>query len=58
MPFITIDRDVLIDKIYEFRGQIEPDNKEAQKKIEELISLIASAPLEEKSAYPRIRMSR
>lgn len=59
MPYVKVDRDTILDKIYVLRSQIDFDNKPALKTIEELVTLITQMPiLESQAVYPRIRTSR
>lgn len=59
MPFIKVERDYLLDKIYECRGQIDFSNADALKKLSEIVDMIVQAPLSESQAnYPRIKISR
>jgi len=59
MPYVKVDRDTILDKIYVLRGQIDFDNKMAMKTIEELVTLVTQTPvLESQAVYPRIRTSR
>ena len=55
MPIVKIDRDTVLDKIYELRGTIDPENRDAAKKIVELVELISKSP-DAENEYPRIRI--
>jgi len=56
MALAKIDRDIVLDKIYELRGQIEPDNREALQKLNELIVYTEEAKPD--AVYPQIRFRR
>lgn len=59
MPVIKIDRDILLDKVYECRGKIDFSNNEAIKVIGELVDLIIHAPeSDNQSMFPKIKISR
>lgn len=59
MPLIKIDRDTTLDKIYELRGKIDFDNKEAMKLIGELVDYIIHSPeSDSQSNFPSIRVRR
>lgn len=59
MPLIKIERDMLIDKVYECRSKIDVENVEAMKIISELVDLIVYAPLSDnQAAYPKIKIGR
>jgi hypothetical protein len=59
MPLIKIDRDFILDKIYECRGKIDYENKDALEHIIQLVDLIIQAPLaDNQSVYPKIKISR
>ena len=59
MPLIKIDRDFVLDKIYEIRGTIDFTNDVALKKISELVDIIIhSAEADSQSNYPTIRFGR
>lgn len=59
MPLIKIERDMLIDKVYECRSKIDVENEEALKKLSELVDLIVHAPLSDNQAvYPKIKIGR
>ena len=59
MPVVKIDRDIVLDKIYECRGKIDFTNTEALKKISELVDLIVHAQdAENQAQYPTIRIRR
>lgn len=55
MPIVKIDRDAILDKIYECRGAIDHKNKDALKKIVELVEMISKSP-DAENEYPRIRI--
>jgi hypothetical protein len=59
MPYIKVDRDTILDKIYECRGKIDFTNVEALKIIGELVDLIIHSPqTESQAAYPKISVRR
>lgn len=60
MPMIKLDRDLLLERIYEIRSKIDPDTqKETLAKIEDLVELIAQCDLAEITAsYPKIKFAR
>jgi hypothetical protein len=59
MPLIKIERDTVLDKVYELRGKIDPTDFEAMQKLNELIDLIVYAPESEtQAAFPKIRIRR
>ncbi len=59
MPVIKIDRDMLLDKVYECRGKIDFSNNEAIKVISELVDLIIHAPdSDSQSMLPKIKIGR
>jgi hypothetical protein len=59
MPFAKIDRDLVLDKIYECRGKIDPQNREALEKISELIDMIVyTEEPDPERVYPKIRIRR
>jgi len=59
MPIVKIDRDIVLDKIYECRGKIDFTNSEALKKISELVDLIVHAQdAENQAVYPKIKIGR
>jgi stage III sporulation protein SpoIIIAA len=59
MVLIKIDRDLILEKVYECRGKIEVTNKDALEIIDKLMDLIIHAPeSENKSNYPTIRVRR
>ena len=59
MPVIKVDRDIVLDKIYECRGKIDFTNKDALKAISELVDLIVHAQdAENQAVYPKIKIGR
>jgi hypothetical protein len=59
MPLVRIDRDYVLDRVYECRGKIDYTNHEALEKLTEIINLIVMAPLAESQAnLPKIKISR
>jgi hypothetical protein len=59
MPYIKVDRDTVLDKVYECRSKIDFTNSEALKAISELVDIIIHAPQNESQAnLPRIRIGR
>lgn len=60
MPMIKLDRDLLLERIYEIRSKIDPDTqKEILAKIEDLVELISQSDLAEITAsYPKIKFAR
>lgn len=59
MPAVKIDRDFVLDKIYECRGKIDFNNKEALKLLSDLIDLIIHSPeAENQGMYPKIKIGR
>lgn len=59
MPVIKIDRDVLLDKVYECRGKIDFTNKEALDTIEKIVDMIVNSQLaDNQSLYPKIKIGR
>ncbi len=59
MPIIKIDRDMLLDKIYEGRGKVDFTNKEALDIIKEIVDLIIHSPeADSQSMYPKIKIGR
>lgn len=59
MPIVKIDRDMVLDKIYECRGQIDFTNQDALKKLSELMDIIIHAPdADNQAMYPKIKFGR
>ncbi|NBO22661.1 hypothetical protein EBU94_04890 [bacterium] len=59
MSLIKIERDTVLDKIYELRGKIDPTDFETMQKVTELIDMIVYAPESEtQAAFPKIRIRR
>jgi len=59
MPLVKIDRDYVLDRIYECRGAIDYTNHDALEKLSEIINLIVQAPLAESQAnLPKIKIAR
>ena len=59
MPLVKIDRDYLLDRIYECRGKIDYTNQEALEKLSEIINLIVMAPLSDsQNNLPKIKIAR
>jgi hypothetical protein len=59
MPYIKIDRDTILDKVYACRGKIDFTNEEALKLIGEIVDYIIHSPqTETQAAYPKIKISR
>lgn len=59
MGLIKIDRDLILEKVYECRGKTEITNKDALEIIDKIIDYIIHAPeSENKSSYPTIRVRR
>ncbi len=59
MPVIKIDRDILLDKVYECRSKIDFTNNDAIKAIGDLVDLIIHAPeSDNQSLFPKIKISR
>ena len=59
MALAKIDRDIVLDKIYELRGLIEPDNREALQKLNELIEMIVyTEEAKPDAVYPQLRFRR
>ena len=56
---IKVDKDTLLDKIYELRSKIDFTNSEALEKITELIDIVVKSPDgENQSTMPKIRFGR
>jgi hypothetical protein len=59
MALAKIDRDLVLDKIYELRGTIDPLNRESMQKIQELIDMIVyTEEAQQDRVYPQIRFRR
>lgn len=59
MDLIKLERDYLLDKIYECRGKIDYNNYEALDKLNEIIDIVVMAEIvENKPKYPKIRFGR
>jgi hypothetical protein len=59
MALAKIDRDIVLDKIYELRGTLEPENREAMQKLQELIDMIVyTEEAKPDRVYPQIRFRR
>ncbi len=59
MPVIKMDRDIILDKVYECRSKIDFSNNEAIKAIGELVGLIIHSPeSDNQSMFPKIKISR
>jgi len=59
MAMIKIDRDFILEKVYECRGKIDVNNKDAMELIDKVIDYLIHAPeLENKSNFPTIRVRR
>jgi hypothetical protein len=59
MPYVKIDRDTILDKIYACRGKIDFTNDEALKLISEIVDYVIHSPLTETQAtLPKIKISR
>ena len=57
MGYVKIDRDTILDKIYECRGKIDFTNKEALELISQIVDIVVHAQEDNKSKYPTIRIS-
>ena len=56
MTHITIDRDMLINDLYDLRAMIPsgPDGGDSRKRVDDIIRMVSYAPLsEQKSNFPR-----
>jgi hypothetical protein len=59
MALAKIDRDLVLDKIYELRSTVEPENKQTLTKINELIEMIVyTEEAKPDKVYPEIRFRR
>lgn len=59
MPYVKVDRDTILDKIYECRSKIDFDNKDALKIISELVDIVIKSPEpDNKANLPTIRIGR
>ena len=59
MGLAKIDRDLVLDKIYELRSTVEPENTETLTKINELIAMIVyTEEAKPGKVYPEIRFRR
>lgn len=55
MTNVKIDRDMLVDELYNLRKYIPVDNDDALRYIARIVDLVLKAPaIESKSQYPRI----
>lgn len=58
MDFIKVDRDLILNKLYECRGKINHENREVLTIINDIEDLlIQSETLNTNSKYPKIRFS-
>jgi hypothetical protein len=59
MALAKIDRDLVLDKIYELRSTVEPNNTATMQKINELIEMIVyTEEAKPDRVYPEIRFRR
>jgi hypothetical protein len=60
MTLIKIDRDMLVDELYQLRALIPlVEGDDAKQKLMEIVQLVQQAPVSETAAaYPRPRMRR
>lgn len=59
MAMIKIDRDFILEKVYECRSKIEVTNKDALDVIDKIVDIIIHSPeSENKANLPTIRIRR
>ena len=59
MPYIKVDRDTVLDKIYDCRSKIDFTNTDALKLISELVDIVIHSPQDDnQSNLPKIRIGR
>lgn len=59
MNSIKLERDFILDKLYECRAEIDYNNKLALNKLNEIVDIIVQAEvIENKPKYPKIRFGR
>ncbi len=59
MPFIRIERDMLIEELYSVRAAIPTECDDAKTALMKVIQLVQHAPLDEKqSRFPKISIGR
>ena len=59
MVLIRIDRDMLVEELYTLRGLIPIEEDAARLKLDQMVTMVANAPIDEQKAqFPRSRASR
>jgi hypothetical protein len=55
MPILNIDRDSLLDKVYELRSKLNFDDKESMSALQSLLDFIIQSESKE-ATQPRLKM--
>jgi len=55
MPVLNIDRDSLLDKVYELRSKLDFDDKEAMSALQSLLDFIIQSESKE-ATQPRLKI--